>query len=150
MFVPYDLDVLISKVVNIGDLRVQLKFWKREGFPCDLEPGLIQMVVVKMGIAQCVDKRSGFEVAYLRHHVGEQCIRCNIERDAEKDISASLVELTVQFPISDMELEKRMAWHQCHRFKFANVPCGNDDSSAVRVCFDQDCTGISLLMAPEG
>ena len=72
----------------------------------DLELGLLKVIVVKMGITQCMNKNTGFQIAYLRHHVREECVGGDVERDAQKHISASLVELTVQSPLGTWNWKK--------------------------------------------
>ena len=111
MFVAFNLNVLIGEAINIGDVWIQLQPWKGKWFSRDLQLGLFKMIVVQVGITQRVNKDPRFEVADLCHHVREKCVRGNVERDAKKNIGASLVELAIQFSIGDMKLEKGMAWH---------------------------------------
>ena len=80
------------------------------------------MVAVEVCITQRVDKGARFEAADLCHHVGEQRIGCNVERNAKKHIGASLVELAIEFAIGHMELEKGVAGHERHLIQFTNIP----------------------------
>ena len=104
--------------------------------PLKSEVSLLKVIVVQVGVAQGVNKDTWFEMADLGHHVGQECVRGNVERNAKKYVSTSLVELAIQFSISDMKLEKGMAWHQRHLIKFTNVPSRDNDSSAVWIGFD--------------
>ena len=96
MLVPRDFDVFIGEFVDVKNLVIQAELRKIKRFPADLQPGLFKMVEVQMGVPKGVNKHTGFEPAHLRHHVGEKGVGSNVERHAEEDIGASLVELTIQ------------------------------------------------------
>ena len=61
-----------------------------------------------MHVSECVDKFSWLEIGDLGHHHGEQCVGCDIERYAEKDVCAALVELAGELSVDDHELEQGM------------------------------------------
>ena len=44
-----------------------------------------------MGIAQSMDKFTGFEVAHLCHHQSKQGLAGNIKRYAKEDITTALI-----------------------------------------------------------
>ena len=83
---------------------------------------MVEVVVVEVSVPEGVDKDAGFQAADLSHHVGEQRIGGNVERNAEEDIGASLVELTIQTTIGHMKLEEGVARHEGHFIEFTHVP----------------------------
>ena len=62
----------------------------------ELQLDLRRMVVVEMAVAAGPDEVADVEVALLRHHVREQRIAGDVERHAEEDVGAALVELAGQ------------------------------------------------------
>src|SRR5689334_11097830 len=57
---------------------------------------------------------SRLEAANLGDHQREQRVRRDVERNAEKNIGAALVELARELAACDVELEKRVARRQRH------------------------------------
>ena len=137
MFVTDHLDVVVGEGIDVRDGWVELEGWQWEWRSADLQLGLIEVIVVEVGITKGVDEGARFEPAYLGHHVCQQGIGCNVERDTEKHISTALIELTIQPPLGDMELKEGVAGHQRHFVKFADIPCRYDDSTAVGIGFDR-------------
>ena len=111
MFVAHHLNVVVGESVNLLDGWIQVEGRKWQGRSSDLEASLVEVIVVQVGITQRVDENPRLQVAHLGHHVGQQCVGCDVERDAEKDVGASLGKLAVQTTIGDMKLEKGMTWH---------------------------------------
>ena len=70
---------------------------------------LLQMVEIKVRIAQRQDEIGGFQAGNLRHHKRKQRIRRDIERHAEEQVGASLIHLARKPPVGDVKLEKQMA-----------------------------------------
>lgn len=79
-----------------------------------------------MAVATRPHEIAHFEIAYLRHHVGQQGVGRNVERDAEENIGAALIQLAGQAAVSYVELKQRVAGRECHRVDFARIPRGND------------------------
>lgn len=123
MLVTRDFNVLIGEPVDVKDVGVQIEFGEVERCPTDLQFGLFQVVEVKMGVSKGVDKHPRFESANLRHHVGEKGVGCDVERHAEEHVCTSLIQLTIQPTVGDMELKKGMARHEGHGLQLTNVPC---------------------------
>ena len=67
--------------------------------------------------------------ADLRHHHGQQRVGGDVERHAEEDIGAALVELATELAVGDVELEQRVAGRQLHLRHVARIP-GRDDVAA--------------------
>ena len=122
MLVANNFEALKGEVIDVGDGRIEFQCWKRKRFPTDLFSGLIKVIHVEMRITKGVNERSRFKSTHLRHHMRQERIGCNVERNAKEDVSTSLIELAIQFTISNMELEKGMTRHQGHFIKFTNVP----------------------------
>ena len=76
------------------------------------------------------------QAAHLRHHHGQQRVAGDIERHAEEDVGATLIELAGELAIGDIELEEGMAGRQRHLAQFADVPGRNDDAARIGVVFD--------------
>jgi hypothetical protein len=68
------------------------------GSRLQLQPRLLQVIAVQMQITERVHERSRLEARDLRHHQREQRVRRDVERHAEEEVGAALVELAAQFP----------------------------------------------------
>lgn len=112
--VPFDPKVLVFEIIDIFHLRIYDHLRKRFRFSGNLFSRLFEMVAIEMDIPECMNKLSRFESGYLCEHHGKQCVTCDIERDSEKKIGRSLVEMEREFIIHDTELKNRMAGRYCH------------------------------------
>ena len=56
--------------------------------------GKLKVIQIQMAIAAGPDEIADVEIALLRHHVRQQRVRRDVERHTEKDVGASLIELT--------------------------------------------------------
>ena len=102
-----------------------------------------------MRIAEGVHEIAGFEAAYLRHHQREQGIGGDVERYAEENVGAALVELAGQFAVRDVELEERMAGCERHLVELADVPGRDDQAARIGVLLDlRDDFGNLVHRAP--
>ena len=54
---------------------------------------LLKVIGLQMAIAAHPDKIAHIQIALVRHHVGEQGIRRDVERHAQKNVGAALVHL---------------------------------------------------------
>ena len=86
-----------------------------------------------MAIAAGPDEFAGLEIALLRQHVREQRVRGDVERHAEEDVGAALVELAAQPSVRHVELEERVAGHELHLVELAHVPGAHDDAARIRI-----------------
>ena len=75
---------------------------------------LLEMVAIQMAIAARPDEVAHFEIALLRQHVSEQRVGGDVERHAEEDVGAALVQLAAQASVRHVELEERVARHERH------------------------------------
>ena len=100
---------------------------------------LLEMVLVKMQIAESVDEFARFEIADLRDHHREQRIGGDVEGHAEKKIRAALVKLAAQLAILHVELKKHVARRQRHSLQ---SPPDSTRSRSVA-----GCPGFVLICA---
>ena len=74
MIVVHYLDIFKRESINLLYERIELDSRKLERLSLDLETRLISVIEVKVTIAPCPNKFTGREIAYLRHHAGEEGI----------------------------------------------------------------------------
>ena len=93
----------------------------------------------------------------LREHVRQQRVARDVERDAEKDVGAALVELAAEaFAARHVELEERVAGRERHPRKLGDVPGAHDDPARVGLLAEQsnglrdlvDVTAVGRRPAP--
>jgi hypothetical protein len=72
----------------------------------------------------------------LRHHVRQQRVAGDVERHAEEDVGAALVELAGQLAVGHVELEERVAGRQRHLRDLAHVPGRHDQPARIGVVAD--------------
>lgn len=73
------------------------------------------------------------KTALLRDHTGEQRVAGDIERNAEENVAASLIELTGQPALGDVELEEHMTRRKRHLVHLSDVPSRHDESAGIRI-----------------
>ena len=102
----------------------------------ELQLDLLGMVAVDMAVAAGPDEVADAEVALLRQHVGEQGVARDVERHAEEDVAAALVELAAELAVDDVELEQRVAGHQRHLRQLADVPGTDHQTTRIGIAAD--------------
>src|SRR5947207_15235930 len=90
------LEVFELEILNIFDVRIQIHPRQRSTITGQLFARLVEMVIVKMQIAECMDEIYRCKIDSLRHHNGEECVGRNVERHAKKQIAAALIKLAAQ------------------------------------------------------
>src|SRR5262245_29989319 len=63
-----EFEVFELEVMDAFDSGVELEHGQRPGLACQLQTGLLQVIGVKMQIAERVDECAGLEAADMRHH----------------------------------------------------------------------------------
>jgi hypothetical protein len=96
-------------------------------------------------ISEGVDEIASLEPAHLRDKVGEERVARDVERHAEEDVGAALVELAAQLAVRDVELEQGVAGRQGHFVDLARVPCRDDEAAAVGVFPDLPDDVVELV-----
>ena len=110
---------------------------QRQWFAGELFARLIEMVAVKVAIAARPDEISDLEIALLRDHVRQQCIGGDVERHAQEEVGAALVQLAAEAAVGrDVELEQRVAGRQGHLVGLPRVPARDDQAPAGGVAAD--------------
>ena len=106
---------------------------------------LLDVVVVDMAVTAGPDELPHVESGLRRHHVGEQRIAGDVERHAEEQVGAALIQLAGQPAVGDVELEERMARRQRHLRDLADVPGRDDVAARVRIGLEQLQRGADLV-----
>src|SRR5262249_45614105 len=107
--VALDDEVLVAQRKEVTTLGRHAKTWTLSRLASALSLRLKQVVLVKVGIAERVDELAWPEVRHVRDHAREQGIARDVERHAQKDVTASLVELAAELPVLHVKLKERMA-----------------------------------------
>ena len=107
--VTFELKIAKLEVENIFNTGVYFQFSKGIWLACALEFYLLQVVQVYMRIAQGMDKVARLQIANLRNHAGQQCIRGYVEWYAKKNIGAALVHRAGELSVGHIKLEHNMA-----------------------------------------
>jgi hypothetical protein len=97
--------------------------------PRKLDFHLLEMIAVQMAIAARPHEVADVEVALLRDEMREERVGGDVERHAQKDVAASLIQLARQLSVVHVELEERVARRQRHPRDVGDVP-GRDDETA--------------------
>src|SRR5262245_1916991 len=113
------LDRRVRVVVDDGDVvvgvaedritRRQNEVRVRPRLTRQLLGDLLDVVVVDMAVTAGPDELPDAETGLRGHHVREQRVTGDVERHAEEQVGAALVELAGQPPVGDIELEERVA-----------------------------------------
>ena len=104
---------------------------QRPRFPAQLQPRLIEVVGIKVHVTPGPHEGARLEPAFPGQHVGQQGIGGDVERHAEEEVGAALVELEVEALSTilggrNLGLEQAMARGQRHLRQLARVPGGDD------------------------
>ena len=90
---PKCSEVFVAEAVQVGDRGVQAHHRQRARGAAELLVRLLEVVQVEMGIAERVHELARLQPAHLSDHQRQQGIGRDVERHAEEDIGAALVEL---------------------------------------------------------
>ena len=99
--------------------------------------GLLEVIHVKVAVAARPDELSHVQVALLGEHVRQQCIAGDIEGNAEKEVSAALVQLEVEPAAGNLGLEQAVAGRERHAMNLAGVPGSDDLPPRIRILTDK-------------
>lgn len=131
--IPLQPKILISKLKNTLNLRIQHHSRKGTRGAGKLLSNLFKMIEVDVGVTGGVDELTGLKSADLRNHHSEKGIRGYIERNSEKNIGTALVELAGELPVRNVELKQSVARRQRHLLHFRNVPRRHNHPARIRV-----------------
>ena len=91
--VPGEFEIFEFEAVDVFDGRIQFHPGQRAALAGKLLARLVEMVFVKMEIAERVNEIARREIDGLRDHHREERVRCNVERHTQEKIAAALVQL---------------------------------------------------------
>lgn len=97
---------------------------------------LLQMVVIQMAVTARPDKIARIQVALMRDHVRKQRVRCDVERNAQECVGASLVELARKPAVRNVKLKQHMARRQRHFRQIDDIPRAYDEPARIGIPFD--------------
>ena len=118
----------ISQSGQSPDIVAVLEEGQRQRITLELLTRLLEMVQVQVTVTAGPDEITDLQVRLLRDHVGQQCVRRDIERHAEKNVCAALIELTRQVSVGDVKLEQAVAGRERHFVELGNIPGADDDA----------------------
>ncbi len=134
--VVHQFKILELEVADVFHRRVQFHLRQRTRLARELQFRLLDVVRVKMQVAERVDEFARLQTADLRDHQREQRVAGDVERHAEKNIRAALIHLAAQFSVAHIKLKQRMARRQRHLPDLAGIPRRHDMPPRIRIFFD--------------
>ena len=137
--------ILELEFINFFHRRIDFHPRQRTRLARELQLRLLQMIFVKMQIAEGVDKFARLQIADLRNHQREQRVAGDVERHAEKQIRAALIKLAAQLAVADVKLKQAMAGRERHLLDLAWIPGRDDVPARVGIFFDLRDDGVNLV-----
>lgn len=68
------------------------------------------VVLIDVCVPHHVDELTWIQSSHFSYPTGKERVACDVERDPQSNITASLVEQTTQSIICDIKLEQDMTW----------------------------------------
>ena len=136
--VVQEFEVFKGEVGDVPDVGIDAHGGQGSRLAFELELSLVDVIFVKVEVAEGVDEVACFQPADLGDHDGEQRVAGDVEGDSEEEIGAALVELAGKFAALgiDVELEEAVAGRQGHEVKLAGIPGADHEASAGGVVLD--------------
>lgn len=133
--VSFQTEIVVAEVRYFAHIWIDVHFRQGSWLAVQLFVHLIKVVLVDVQVAEGVNKISGFEIADLCHHLGQQRVGSDIERHAEEQVGTALVELAAQAAVLgiDEKLKKGVAGGQGHLIELAGIPSADDVAATVGV-----------------
>ena len=129
-------DVFVAKVKQAFDARIKAERGQGSKVATQLKANLVRMIGINMGVAKAVDEVADLKTKVLRHHVQQQGIGGNVERDPQENVRGTLVELARKPAIGHVELKEGVAGRERHLVKVAGIPGRDDVPATVGVAAD--------------
>jgi hypothetical protein len=107
--------------------------WQRERLAGELLVDLLEVVQVEVAVAAGPDEVADVEVALLREHVREQRVAGDVERHAQEQVGAALIELAGEPATRDIKLEETVTRRQAHGIDLADIPCADKHATAIGI-----------------
>ncbi len=134
--VALDRDVVVGEREQVADIGIQAQRRQRPRRARQLLARLLEVVRIQVRIAQRVHEIADAQAGGLRHHVGQQRVAGDVERHAEEDVAAALVQLAAELAVDHVELEQAVARHQRHLRQFRHVPGADHQAPRVGIALD--------------
>src|SRR5437660_5026191 len=131
-------EVLVLELQQLAARGVEAHARERARGAGELLARLLEMVEIEVRVAEREDELAGLEVGDLRHHQREERVGGDVERHAEEEVGASLVELAGKAALGDVELEECVAGRERHLVDVRRIP--GADEMAARVGAVADVT----------
>ncbi len=128
-----DSDVIVGEVEQGRHGGIEHEAGERSWFAFELEPRLLAVVVVQVGVAERVHEIARLEAGDLSNHRHQKGIGSNVERHTQEDVCRSLIELAGELAVGNVELEEQMAGGQRHLVELPDVPGVHDEPATVRI-----------------
>jgi hypothetical protein len=139
---------LFLDVIDVGEFLRDRDLWERDGDPSPLDLRVFPMRLIEMRVSDHMDECSRRVARELGQDMRQEGIGRNIEGDAQKHVSRSLVHLAIQkTSLSDIELTEHMARRKSHRIQIPGVPGAHHDPSGVWVGLEQVEDRLELIVA---
>ena len=120
--VTYQLKVLELKVEQVLYIGVDNHLWQRTRLAGKLELGLLDVIKIQMGVTGGVDEVASLEASNLSHHLQQESIACDVERNTKEGVGRALVELQRESTISHIELKNGVARWKRHLINLGHIP----------------------------
>ena len=91
------------------------------------------MVVVDVRVAEDVHEVAHFEVADLRDHVRQCCVRRDVEGHTDEQVGGTLVQLAAEPALGHVELEEGVTRRQRHLRDLPDVPRRDDVPARIGI-----------------
>ena len=129
--VAFELEVVVLVVEDALHLGVEHHARQWTWLAAELLMHLVHMVEVDVRVAEGVDKLPWLQACDVSHHHAQQRVARDVERHAQEQVGAALIELQTQFAVGDIELEDGVAWRQLHRGDLSHIPRAHHDAARV-------------------
>ena len=94
--VAFEREILVAEGEDVLHRRIEPQRRQRLRRARQLQMRLLEMIEIKMRVAEGVDELAGLKPGHLRDHHGQQRVGGDVERHAEEDIGGALIELAGQ------------------------------------------------------
>src|SRR5665213_4076910 len=147
--VAFEREIFVAERKDVLHLGIDLHYRQGAGRTRQLQPRLLEMIGIKVGVAERVHEVAGLEAGHLRHHHRQQRIGRDVEGHAEEHVRGPLVELARQFAAGDVKLKQAMARRQRPLVDVRRVPGADDQPPRIRIAPDHvDDVGNLVATAP--
>lgn len=102
-------EVVVLEIKDGGDGRIELHLRQWIRVAGELQLGLLQVIEIKVSVAEGVDKVAWLQANHLRYHQREQGVGSDVEGDAQENVGAALVQLAGEFALSHVKLVEQVA-----------------------------------------